>query len=264
MDARGGSESFLVSGDDYDRFMGRYSRLLATALADEVGVAAGHVALDVGCGPGALTGVLVDRLGPDRVHAFDPSPPFVAECARRHPGVDVRVGRAEAIPYVDERFDRVLAQLVFHFVAEPGQAVEEFRRVLRPGGVVAACVWDFSEGMQMLRHFWDAALDVDPAAPDEARTLRFGGPGEIAELLETAGFDEVTETTLQVNSTYVEFDELWSGFLAGIGPAGAHCVALPDQDRMAVRDGFFRRVGSPSGSFTLSATARCTAGSSPR
>ncbi len=178
-------------------------------------------------------------------------------CRARAAGVDVRLGPAEAIPFDDGSFDCVLSQLVLHFVTEPRRAAEEFRRVVRPGGLVAACVWDFAAGMEMLRHFWDAALTVDPHAPDEARTMRFGRQGEIAELLDTAGFDDVVETTLHVSSTYAGFDELWSGFLAGIGPAGSFCLSLPDADRAAVRSELFSRVGSPSGPFSLGATARC-------
>lgn len=254
------ARSFLTSGDAYDAFMGRYSQPLAVTFADAAGVRAGQSALDVGCGPGALTGVLVDRLGAAAVSAFDPSPPFVLECATRHPGVEVRAGSAEAIPFDDACFDRALAQLVMHFVADPARAASELRRVVRPGGVAAACVWDFAEGMEMLRHFWDAALTVDPDAPDEARTLRFGRAGEIADLLRSAGFVDVAETTITVTSTYQSFDELWSGFLAGIGPAGSFCVACPDDVRAALRDEMFRRVGSPAGRFTLAATARCSSG----
>lgn len=263
MESTEGAATFLASGRAYDRFMGRYSRPLAVAFAEVAGVQAGQSALDAGCGPGALTGVLADRLGAGSVAAFDPSPPFVAECAARHPGVDVRTGRAEAIPFAAGRFDRVLAQLVLHFVTDPVQAAREFRRVLRPGGVAAACVWDFAEGMQLLRHFWDAALAIDPAAPDEARTLRFGRAGEIAELFGTAGLADVAETTLEVHSSYPSFDELWSGFLAGIGPTGSYCLSLPDDQRAALQDELFRRLGAPTGPVTLTATARCASGRSP-
>ncbi len=259
----GVSGLFLVTGQAYDGFMGRYSRPLAVAFADAAGVAAGQSALDVGCGPGALTGELVDRLGAGSVSACDPSPPFVAECAARHPGVVVRLGQAEAVPFAAGSFDRVLAQLVLHFVTDPARCVGEFRRVLRPGGVVAACVWDFAVGMQMLRLFWDAALLIDPAAPDEARTLRFGREGEIAELLAQAGLDDVAETTLDVESTYANFEELWSGFLAGVGPAGSYCLSLSDDRRAALRDELFDRLGSPTGAFTLGATARYASGHSP-
>lgn len=260
MGSGGGGGFFNASGDAYDGFMGRYSQPLASVFADAVGVTAGQAVLDVGCGPGALTSELVVRLGPDLVRACDPSRSFVAECARRHPGVEARVGRAEAIPYADSRFDVVLAQLVLHFVDDPPRAAEEFRRVVRPGGVVAACVWDFAEGMQMLRHFWDAALTVDPDAPDEARTMRFGRQGEIAGLLGRAAFVDVGEARLEVASFYRGFDELWGGFLAGIGPAGSYCVALSADAREAVRAELFARVGSPTSGFGLTATARCSWG----
>ncbi len=258
-----GARMFLTSGEAYDSFMGRYSRPLATAFADTAGVTAGRSALDVGCGPGALTSVLVDRLGADSVAAIDPSDSFVEACASRYPGVDVRLAPAEAIPFEDGRFDLALAQLVLHFVTDPSTAAAELRRVLRPGGVAAACVWDFAEGMQMLRHFWDAALVIDPAAPDEARTLRFGGAGEIRELFDAAGFDDLVETTLDVTAGYQGFDELWAGFLAGIGPAGAFCAALPADQQRALRDELRGRIGSPSGPFTLSARARSVHGRSP-
>jgi ubiquinone/menaquinone biosynthesis C-methylase UbiE len=263
MESAEGARSFLTSGDAYDAFMGRYSQPLATAFADVAGVAAGQSALDVGCGPGALTGVLVQRLGTDAVAACDPSPPFVEACTSRFPGVDVRLGRAEALPFDDGRFDVAMAQLVLHFVSDPAAAASEMRRVLRPGGTVAACVWDFDGGMEMLRTFWDAALTADAEAPDEAPKVRFGRTGEIVELLDAAGFDDVVEITLHVTSTYSGFDELWSGFLAGIGPAGQYCVALPDDTRAVVRAELFRRMGSPTSGFTLGATARCVTGRAP-
>ena len=263
MEPAAGARGFQTSGDAYDRFMGRYSRALATPFADAVGVVDGLTALDVGCGPGALTTVLVDRLGDSSVSACDPSEPFVQACRERHPGVDVRPGRAEDLPFDDDTFDLALAQLVLHFVSEPDRAAQEFRRVLRPGGLAGVCVWDFSEGMQMLRQYWDAAATIDPEAEDEARTMRFGGAGEAAELLDAAGFAEVVETTLTVSTTYADFDDLWGGFLLGIGPAGAHCVALPDDERERVRAALFTRLGSPAGQFALSASARCAYGRSP-
>lgn len=260
MDSTAGARTFLVSGDAYGSFMGRYSQPLATVFADVAGVADGHRALDVGCGPGALTAELVDRLGPGSVFAIDPSPPFVAACSARCPGVDARLGSAEALPFDDQAFDRVLSQLVLHFVTDPEQAASEFCRVVRPGGVVAACVWDFDHGMEMLRCFWDAALEVDRDAPDEARVMRFGRSGEIASLLQGTGLEGVAETTIEVAATYRGFEELWSGFLAGIGPAGAYCASLSDDVRAALRSALFVRVGSPTGRFTMAAIARCASG----
>jgi SAM-dependent methyltransferase len=265
MEPAPGSQSFLTSGRSYDTFMGRYSHPLASLFADLVGLVgvdaanetSGPMVLDVGCGPGALTTVLVNRLRPDLVCAIDPSPPFVQQCATTHPGVDVRLGRAEDIPFANSTFDFALAQLVLHFVSEPSAAVSEMKRVVKPGGVVAASVWNFADGMEMLRHFWGAALTVVPDAPDEARTLRFGREGELSELLTHAGFTDVHETTLSVSSTYQNVDELWDGFMAGIGPAGAFCVLLPSTEQLRVRSELNRRLGHADQPFTLGATAQC-------
>lgn len=263
MDEVEGARTFAVGGMTYDSFMGRYSLGLAERFADAAGVERGNSALDVGCGPGALTGVLVSRLGADRVYACDPSPAFRDECAARHPGVVVKLGRAESLPFGTDSVDHAMAQLVLHFVSEPPEAAREMARVVRPGGRVSACVWDFGEGMEMLRGFWDAALVIDPDAPDEARTLRFGRPGEITELFASIGIDEIVESTLSAASTYGSFDELWSGFLAGVGPAGAYCTALSVGDRGRLRSELFARMGSPTGSFTLGAVARCAVGVVP-
>ncbi len=264
MEPTEGARTFLLSGEAYDGFMGRYSRPLARVFVDASDVVGAQRVLDVGCGPGALTGELVSRLGSDAVFAVDPSPPFAAACRERHPGVDVRTGRAEELPFETDSFDIALSQLVFHFVSDPDAVVAELGRVVRPGGSVGACVWDFDEGMEMLRTFWDAALDVDPTAPDEARTLRFSREGEIAELLNDAGFESVTERTLTCSSRYASFDELWEGFLAGIGPAGSYCVSLSLDDRAAVRAAMFERLGSPSGPLTLGAVARSAHATIPR
>jgi SAM-dependent methyltransferase len=258
-----GARTFGVAGEQYDSYMGRYSKPLAERFADAAGVERGQTVVDVGCGPGALTGVLVQRLAADAVCACDPSPPFVAACASRHPGVRVELGRAEAIPYENGVFDRAMAQLVLHFVSEPAKAASEMMRVVRPGGGVAACVWDFDHGMEMLRAYWDSALAIDPNAPDEARTMRFGRAGEIAELFSTAGLTDIAESTLHVSSTYADFDELWQGFLTGVGPAGAYCVGLDEGRRSELRRELLERLGTPDGRFTLDAVARCAVGRVP-
>lgn len=258
-----GARSFATSGESYDAFMGRYSQALAPVFADQADVTAGHRALDVGCGPGALTAVLVDRLGTGSVSAVDPSPPFAQACRARFPSVDVREGRAEALPFEDAVFDIALAQLVLHFTSDAAAAAAEMARVVRPGGLVGACVWDFADEMQMLRLYWDSALALDPGAPDEARTLRFGREGEVAELFGAAGLHDVREDLIVVESTYRDVDELWAGFLAGVGPAGTHCLSLAEDQRAAVRQGIEERLGHPTGSFTLSAGARSTTARTP-
>lgn len=245
---------FFQAVDAYERFMGRYSRPLAHEFARAAGVAAGERVVDVGCGTGALTSVLAELVGPDRVAAADPSEPFVAECRVRVPGADVRVGPAEALPFGDDTFDCALAQLVFHFVSDQAAGVAEMARVTRSGGRVAACVWDFTGGMTMIRAYWDAALEVDPDAPDEV--ARFGGrSGELASLWRDAGLRDVADGSLAVSSQYQDFDELWESFLGGVGPVGAHAAALDESRRGALREALHRRLGSPEGPFELSARA---------
>lgn len=258
-----GARSFMVSGAAYDLFMGRYARVLAPLFAETCALAPRDVVLDVGCGPGALTAELVARLGVAQVRAVDPSPSFVAACADRMPGLWVREGRAEQLPVPDASVNAVFAQLVLPFVSDPDRAAAEFRRVVRPGGAVAACIWDYAEGMRMLRLFWDAALEGDPDAPAEERVLRFSRDGEIAELLSGAGFVDLAETRLRVESTYADFAELWAGFCAGIGPAGSYLLRLRAPKRARLRAALFERLGSPTGPFTVEATARSASGRAP-
>jgi SAM-dependent methyltransferase len=264
MDGVEGARTFQTSGSAYDRFMGRYSMPLACRFADAAGVAAGQRVLDVGCGPGALTTVLADRLGVAAVGACDPSPPFLDECRTRVPGVDARPGRAEQLPYGDDEFDAALAQLVLHFVSDPPAAAAEMRRVVRPGGAVAACVWDFAGEMEMLRTFWDAAQALDPDAPDEGRVMRFGKPGEIVELFEAAGLVDLVESSLGVSALYTGFEDLWTGFMEGIGPAGSYAVALSEDHRQRLRAEVERRLDVGKGPFELAAVARCAVGRVPR
>jgi SAM-dependent methyltransferase len=248
-----GSE-FFQAADAYEQFMGRYSRPLAHEFVHVAGVASGERVLDVGCGTGALTKLVAEIVGPGLVAGAEPSVPFVEACRAQVPGADVRVGPAEALPFEDDTFDCALAQLVFHFVGDQAAAVAEMARVTRPGGRVAACVWDFTGGMTLIRSYWDAALEVDPGAPDEV--ARFGGkPGELAALWREAGLREVTDGELTVSSTYEGFADLWGSFLGGVGPVGVHAASLDESTRDALRDVLRRRLGSPSGSFTLTARA---------
>ncbi len=143
---------FDVAADSYDRFMGRYSGVLAPQLADLAGVEPGQRAIDVGCGPGVLTAELVARVGAESVAAVDPSAPFVGAAHERYPGVDVRQATAEALPFADDTFDVALAQLVVHFMTNPVAGLREMARVTRAGGVVAASVWDFGGGPRPAQH----------------------------------------------------------------------------------------------------------------
>jgi SAM-dependent methyltransferase len=235
--------------------MGRYSTPLAVKLADAARVEAGQRALDVGCGPGALTSCLAERLGSDHVSAVDPSESYVEACRRRNPGVDVREGKAESLPFGDGVFDSALAQLVFQFMSDPLAAAGELQRVVRPSGAVAGCVWDYAEGMRMLAVFWDAARELDPAAPHEADALRFGRDGELGALFLESGLSAVETGELIVEAGYASFEDYWDPFLAGVGPGGTYCVSVGSDEQEALRRECFLRLDSPSGPFMLTARA---------
>ena len=244
--------SFVVAADSYDRFMGRYSVPLAPQLADLAGIGAGQRVLDVGCGPGALTSVLVDRLGADNVAAVDPSEPFVAAAKERHPGVDVRLATAEQLPYGDDEFDAALAQLVVHFMSDPVAGIREMARVTRSGGVVAASVWDMAGGRAPISLFWEAARDVNRDVTDESR-LPGAGEGRLTELFGAAGLRDIEEAEHSVNVKHPTFEEWWEPFTLGVGPAGAHYASLDSQQQNALRERCRARLSETP--FVMSAKA---------
>lgn len=244
--------AFNVAAEAYDRFMGRYSRHLAPQLADLAGIAAGQRALDVGCGPGALTTELVARLGPDAVSAVDPSPPFVAAARERHPGVTVLQASAESLPFDAASFDATLAQLVVHFMPEPVAGLREMARATRHGGVVAACVWDYGGGQGPLGPFWDVARELDPVVTDESR-LPGAREGHLVELFEASGLRQVSQAALSVSQEHPSFEDWWEPFTAGVGPAGAYVAGLPPDRQAELRDRC--RALLPDAPFTLTARA---------
>ncbi len=225
--------SFDVAADAYGRFMGQYSEPLAREFATYADVQPGQRAVDVGCGPGALIAQLVDRLGAGAVAAIDPSAPFVAAAAARFPGVEVRKGSAEDLPYADDAFDAALAQLVVHFMKDPVAGLTEMARVVRPGGTVAACVWDHAGGLGPLSLFWTAVLDLDPNAPDESG-LAGAREGHLELLATAAGLQDVEATLLTVNVGFASVADWWEPFTLGVGPAGAYVAGLdePARDRL--------------------------------
>jgi SAM-dependent methyltransferase len=244
--------SFTVPADAYDRFMGRYSVLLAPQLVDLAELSVGQRVLDVGCGTGALTAELVERLGPSAVTAIDPSEPFVAAARARYPGVSVRRASAEQLPFPSDAFDAALAQLVVHFMADPIAGLREMARVTRPGGVVAACVWDHAGGQGPLSLFWEAVRGLDPEVEDESH-LAGARAGHLTELFQAAGLQAVEETSLVVSVEHPSFEEWWEPFTFGVGPAGAHAARL-DPDRQAeLRERC--RQALPQAPFTLTARA---------
>ncbi len=244
--------SFDVAAEAYDRFMGRYSTPLSPQLADLAGVAAGQRVLDVGCGPGALTSVLVARVGAEQVSAVDPSEPFVEAARSRHPGVDVRRATAEALPFPDATFDAALAQLVVHFMTDPLAGLHEMARVTRPGGVVAACVWDHAGDGGPLAPFWRAARRLDPDVDDESH--RAGTrEGHLVELATAAGLGDVEAAVLHVSVEHPAFEGWWEPYTRGVGPAGAYALGLDERAREKLRQLAHEVLGD--GPFTVEARA---------
>jgi SAM-dependent methyltransferase len=258
-----GAESFRASADAYDQHVGRYGTQLASALIAFAGVEPGMRAVDVGCGPGALTDALARRLGAASVRAADPSEPFVEACRARLPGVEVVVAPAEALPFADGTFDSALSQLAVNFMPDAEAGVREMARVTRADGVVAACVWDYACEMTLLRAFWDAAREVDPqraAVADEGVVMRWCADGELAELWRDAGLSDVRFGPLVVRASYTNFEDLWSPLPTGVAPSGAFCASLDAARRVALHDAYRRRLGVGNGAFELTARAWAVAG----
>ena len=243
---------FAVPADAYDRFMGRYSVHLSAQLADLADVTAGQRVLDVGCGPGALTTELVERLGAASVAAVDPSESFVAAAHARLPEVDIRQSSAEQLPFSDDEFDAALAQLVVHFMADPVAGLAEMRRVTRPGGVVAACVWDHAGGRGPLSPLWQAAHELDPLVTGESE-LPGSRQADLTRLFNAARLTDVEETELTVRVEHPTFEEWWEPFTLGVGPAGAYVGKLEPDRQAALREQC--RATLPEAPFVLESQA---------
>jgi SAM-dependent methyltransferase len=244
--------SFDVSAYAYGRFMGQYSEPLAVQFADLAAVGPGQRVLDVGCGPGALTAELVRRTGTDTVSAVEPSESFAAAVRERLPGVDVRQSPAERLPFPDGAFDAAMAQLVVHFMTDPVAGLREMGRVTRPGGVISACVWDHAGGRGPLAVFWQAVLQLDPAADDES-DLAGVREGQLAALFAQAGLNATEVTTLTVQAGYASFADWWEPFTLGVGPAGAYVGSLTLDRRAALHDQCRQLL--PAGPIEISAIA---------
>ena len=244
--------SFDVTPDAYARFMGRFSEPLAVAFASTFRLRQGARALDVGCGTGALTSVLVDALGERSVAAVDPSLPFVESMQTRFPLADCRIGSAEALPFDDAGFDVCAAQLVVHFMSDPVQGIREMARVTRPGGTVAAAVWDYAGGAGPLAPFPEARRSLDPQA-DDGPARPGTVEGDLARLFSEAGLDNISPGVATVSVEFASFDEWWEPFTLGVGPVGEYVASLEPSAVLALRDACAERL--PRGRFTTEASA---------
>jgi SAM-dependent methyltransferase len=245
--------AFDAAAEQYDRFMGRYTPLLATEMAERAGVTSGMRVVDVGCGPGGLVSELCSRVGAPNVAGIDPAPKFVAACAERNPGADIRVGGAEELPWADASFDAALSSLAVGFFRDTDAGIAEMVRVTMPGGVVSACMWDIADGgMSMLRIFWAAARTVRPDVVGESAMPGTSG-GDLVDRFRRAGLGSVSGDPIVVSVAYADFDDMWEPLTYGIGPSGGFLVSLPGSEQDAVRAAC--RSQLPDGSFTLDARA---------
>ena len=250
--------SFEVPAQAYQRFMGRYSELLAARFVELLDVAVGQRGIDIGAGPGALTAPLAEVLGVDGVAAIDPSRSFVAALRERIPGIDAREASAEAIPFVTGTFDLAAAQLVVQFMADPVAGLAEMARVVKPGGMVAVSVWDFAGRRSPLSLFWGAARSLNPRIRDESN-VPGARQGHLAELLHAAGLVAVRTSELTVSVAYDDIDEWWNAFTPGVGPAGRYLQELDARDRLELRELCASRL--QEGPLTIEATAWTAIGS---
>lgn len=257
-----------TGGDDYDAYIGRWSRPIAAAFVDWLAVGDGREWVDIGCGTGALSAAILAGAAPASVVGIDPSADFVGAAAAR---VDDRrarfaVGAAGAIPPEVAAADVVVSGLVLNFVPDLGAALAEMLRVTRPGAVVAGYVWDYAGGMHLIRRFWDAAIELDPVARGLDEGIRFPicAPGPLQRAFESAGLAKVEVRSIDVPTVFRDFDDYWTPFLSGVGPAPGYAAALDPARRVALRerlDATLRR--EPDGRIALTARAWAVRGRRP-
>lgn len=249
-----------VSGAAYEAYIGRWSRLAAREFIDWLGVLAGRDWLDAGCGTGALCQSILHLAEPRRLKGIDRSATFIAH-SRTHildDRVSFETADAQALPDAADSYDAVVSGLVLNFIPQPDLTVSEMKRVAKPGGVVAAYVWDYAGKMQLIRHFFDAAAALDPKAADldEGRRFPLCQPKPLAELFDHAGLHEVSVRAIDVPTVFVDFNDYWSPFLGGQGPAPGYCMSLSEDKRAALRERI--RAGLPisrDGSISMVARA---------
>jgi SAM-dependent methyltransferase len=259
---------FAVSAG-YERFMGRWSRLLAPAYIAFAGVKNGDRVLDVGTGTGSLSATPEASMPASEIVGVDPSEGFIAYAQKNAKSnrVHFEVGDAQALKFKDVSFDNTLALLVMNFVPDPNKAVAEMRRVTRQQGIVSACVWDYDAGMQMLRFFWDEAVAFDPAIErKDERHMKLSRQGQLGDLWREGGLVNVKEEPLVIDQAYASFNDYWEPFTKGAGPGGAYVVSLSEDRRQQLEARMRKRLlmDHQDGPFTLTARAWCVRGEVPK
>jgi SAM-dependent methyltransferase len=254
------------AAEQYEPFMGRWSRLLAGEVLEWLDPPAGQRWLDVGCGTGAASAAVLARATPSSLVGVDPSAAYVAAAAARLDGATFQVGDAAALPVPDSSVDRVIAGLVLNFVPDAVTAVREMRRVLVPGGRAAAYVWDHATGMQMLRRFWDAAVAEDPAAAalDEGARFAICQAGGLQQCFTEAGLGDLDARPIEIATVFRDFDDYWTPFLGGQGPAPNYVASLSQDAQESLRNRLQATLpAEPDGTIRLNARAWAASGVRP-
>jgi SAM-dependent methyltransferase len=249
-----------AAGDAYEHYVGRWSRPVAIAFIEWLAVPPARAWLDVGCGTGALSETIARHASPAHLNALDASPPYIAHARQHLSGTNAHVllGLAQQMPLRSQVFDAVVSALALNFVPVPEAAVSEMARVARVGGIVAAYVWDYARGMQLIRCFWDAAVALDPvaAALDEGARFSVCQPDRLEALFRTCGLDDVDSRAIDVPTRFVDFDDYWSPFLGAQGPAPGYAMSLNEERRARLRDKIRRALPTAAdGSIALTARA---------
>ena len=257
-----------TGGDDYESYVGRWSRGIAVEFVDWLGAAAGLSWLDLGCGTGALTTAILERAAPASVVGVDPSPSFIdhARAATPDRHAVFLTGDALALPLAAGSADVVATGLVLNFIPDVAAALAECIRVARPGATIAAYVWDYAEGMEPIRAFWDAAIALDPAAGDLDEAVRFPlcEPGALRQAFGAAGLAGVVNRTIDRTARFASFDDYWTPFLSGTGPAPGYCAALPGEARERLRTLLAERLQpGPDGSIAMTTRAFAVRATTP-
>jgi len=248
------------SGIAYERFMGRWSSLLGRKFLDWFAAGPGRSWLDVGCGTGSLTRLILETQQPKEIIGIDPSSGFIshAQASISDPSVHFKVGLAQSLELDSGSMDAVVSGLVLNFVPQPETAILEMKRVTKPGGRIGVFVWDYAEGMQMLRYFWNAAAELDPKAAELDQGARFPvcQAGQLESLVRQAGLKQVEAAPIEIETVFKDFDDYWQPFLGGTGPGSAYAMSLDQDGRQKLEDQLRRTLPvDGNGSISLSARA---------
>lgn len=248
--------------DAYERFVGRWSRLLTPSFVRWLAIPMQASWLDIGSGTGSLTEAILANAFPKSIIGIDPSSAFVAKASEavRDPRASFRVGNAMGLEFGSASFDAAAAALVLNFVPDPNVATAEMKRVVKKGGRVGACVWDYTGGMRMLRVFWETAAEIDPVAAelDEGNRFSVSRPDTLRACYLAAGLQQVDVFPIEIELVFKDFEDYWLPFLGGQGPAGAYAVSLTPEkrDELAAR---IREKLPPAADGTIHMTARAWA-----